>query len=340
MALNAKAQYQFSGHVDNTIWQDHVYLSIVEDYRKIFGVYSEQIISKTTTDSLGYFEFSGNALDSKNQIYRIHVDNCPEQNENDIHFNGHCEESKEIIFLAKNRDTITFPFSFDKEMFCEIQSNNNKTNVFYKIDSIKNDMKFAFKEYRSEANRKLNNKKWFKSLQDYGLGLDEPLAELYIYAFLSDRSSDFHNFYLEDLKSNTYYNNLLDRLSARYPESSYTQQFKLELNSDKYIVSNSGENSNFPWQYLLLFLLLISVIINVILWPFYKKLKLKKESFKLESLTKQEQNILTLILENKSNKEIADRLFVSVSTVKTHINNIFKKLNVQSREDIKKLLIK
>ena len=57
----------------------------------------------------------------------------------------------------------------------------------------------------------------------------------------------------------------------------------------------------------------------------------------MENLTKQEQNILALILENKSNKEIADTLFVSVSTIKTHINNIFKKLNVQSREEIKAL---
>ncbi|HEY5689467.1 MAG TPA: helix-turn-helix transcriptional regulator, partial [Yeosuana sp.] len=41
----------------------------------------------------------------------------------------------------------------------------------------------------------------------------------------------------------------------------------------------------------------------------------------MENLTKQEQNILALILENKSNKEIAEILFVSVSTIKTHINN-------------------
>ena len=57
----------------------------------------------------------------------------------------------------------------------------------------------------------------------------------------------------------------------------------------------------------------------------------------MENLTKQEQNSLGLILENKSNKEIPDTLFVSVSTIKTHINNIFKKLNVQSREEIKAL---
>lgn len=52
-------------------------------------------------------------------------------------------------------------------------------------------------------------------------------------------------------------------------------------------------------------------------------------------LTQQEQKIAQLICQDKSNKEIADELFVSVSTVKSHINNIYKKLNVQSRDELK-----
>ena len=55
----AKAQYSFSGYIEPNEWQNSVYLSIVEDYRKISGVYSEQIIAKTTADSSGYFEFKG-----------------------------------------------------------------------------------------------------------------------------------------------------------------------------------------------------------------------------------------------------------------------------------------
>ena len=40
------------------------------------------------------------------------------------------------------------------------------------------------------------------------------------------------------------------------------------------------------------------------------------------------------MLENKTNKEIASALFVSVSTIKTHINNLYKKLEVTSREEV------
>jgi DNA-binding CsgD family transcriptional regulator len=338
--LSAKAQYSFSGHVDNKKWHDNVYLSIIEDYRKITGIYSEQIISKVKTDSLGFFEFVGNQLENKNKIYRIHVDNCSDEELNENHFNGHCENSKEVIFIAKDDDTIKLPFSFEKEMFCDIKSNNLKATAFTKIDSLKEEMKYAFHEFRSEANRKLNNKKWFKTLQDFGLKLNEPLAELYIYSFLSDRRNDFHDFYLEDLKTNSYYDGLLNRLTELYPNSTYTKQYKTELTSDKFIISENPNDLNFNWNNILYIFLLISIILNFYFWQIFKKLKIKKSKNLSENLTKQEQNILALIQENKSNKEIADALFVSLSTVKTHVNNIFKKLNVQSREDIKNLNLK
>lgn len=335
VSFSAKAQYSFSGHIDNKKWHDNVYLSIIEDYRKISGIYSEQIISKAKTDSSGYFSFSGNQLDNTHRIYRIHVDNCHDEDLDKNHFNGHCDDSKEIIFIAKNNDTISFPFSFDKEMFCDIKSNNLKTTVFTKVDSLKEEMKFAFKEFRSEANRKLNNKKWFKTLQDYGMRLDEPLAELYIYNFLSDRRNDFHAFYLEDLKTNRYYDDLLNRLVERYPNSTYTKQFKSELMSDKFILTEDSNNSNFNWYYIIWSLLFLSVALNI--YFFTSNHKRKKELIALDNLTKQEQNILNLLREDKSNKEIAEALFVSVSTIKTHVNNIFKKLKVQSREEIKNL---
>ena len=44
-----------------------------------------------------------------------------------------------------------------------------------------------------------------------------------------------------------------------------------------------------------------------------------------------ELEILALIAAGRSNKEIADRLFVSVSTVKSHTNNLYRKLDARSR---------
>lgn len=49
------------------------------------------------------------------------------------------------------------------------------------------------------------------------------------------------------------------------------------------------------------------------------------------TLTSRETEILALIAEGKSNKEIAAELFISVNTVGVHVSNIFRKIDVSSR---------
>jgi len=50
-------------------------------------------------------------------------------------------------------------------------------------------------------------------------------------------------------------------------------------------------------------------------------------------LSEREIEILQLVSQGKSNKEIAAELFISVNTVKVHIANIFTKINVSSRTE-------
>lgn len=52
---------------------------------------------------------------------------------------------------------------------------------------------------------------------------------------------------------------------------------------------------------------------------------------KIKSLTKREYEVLTLISEGLNNKDIADKLYISEKTVKNHVSNIFKKLELNDR---------
>lgn len=58
-----------------------------------------------------------------------------------------------------------------------------------------------------------------------------------------------------------------------------------------------------------------------------KKIALEEKT----ALTSREIEILTLVSMGSSNEEIADKMCISTNTVKTHLYNIFKKINVENR---------
>lgn len=57
-----------------------------------------------------------------------------------------------------------------------------------------------------------------------------------------------------------------------------------------------------------------------------------KDVFEMQ-LTKREIEILKLLAEGWSNKQIADRLYITIRTVKFHTNNIYTKIMVDSRSE-------
>lgn len=61
---------------------------------------------------------------------------------------------------------------------------------------------------------------------------------------------------------------------------------------------------------------------------------------KMSALSDREKEIVYLIAHGYRNKEIASKLFISEPTVKTHLNRIFRKLDIQSRHQLIAFAIK
>ena len=53
-----------------------------------------------------------------------------------------------------------------------------------------------------------------------------------------------------------------------------------------------------------------------------------------KTLTRREKDVLLLVTQGENNKSIADKLVLSEVTVKSHLNSIFKKLNVTNRTQL------
>ncbi|MFY0630546.1 MAG: helix-turn-helix transcriptional regulator [Flavobacteriaceae bacterium] len=123
----------------------------------------------------------------------------------------------------------------------------------------------------------------------------------------------------------TYYSNLLQELkeSDINPQEYVFLELKLAqlhiINTEESYALSKGLNVG-----------LVFLIVGILFFV-YKSRNSKQQ---LAVLSKQEVAIKDLILEEKSNKEIATELFISVSTVKTHITNIYQKLQVVNRNDL------
>lgn len=59
-----------------------------------------------------------------------------------------------------------------------------------------------------------------------------------------------------------------------------------------------------------------------------------------DSLSRREKEILKLIANGATSKKVADQLFISISTVKSHRNNIMKKLKVNDMASLVKVAIR
>jgi DNA-binding NarL/FixJ family response regulator len=61
--------------------------------------------------------------------------------------------------------------------------------------------------------------------------------------------------------------------------------------------------------------------------------KVAPQQHPTESLTNREQDVLTLLAQGMSNKDIAQSLFLSVRTIEAHLRNIYGKLDVNNRTE-------
>lgn len=65
--------------------------------------------------------------------------------------------------------------------------------------------------------------------------------------------------------------------------------------------------------------------------PNVTSLKINHKKIKELEISKREYEVLETIAEGLSNKEIAEKLFLSESTIKTHVSNLLIKLNAKRR---------
>jgi len=122
----------------------------------------------------------------------------------------------------------------------------------------------------------------------------------------------------------------------------------------KWLLSGSLSVENEIWGRLSIHFLVILINVLLIWWVFYYGINLVEKPFLISektksdplelmmkyNISKREIEVIDLICEGHTNQEIADKLFISIETVKDHNSRIFQKTDVKNRTQLAKLFLK
>lgn len=326
--LVVHADYVVKGNVNmKGDWQYQIYLATIDKLDDYYSADARFVINVASIDPNGNFILEGNNLPKEAQFYRLYVVKEEHSEFNACLFVG--GEEHNFVHLILNNDsqveiqaaTATYaPFGDytivgdkDNELMRDISKLVYPSYYFYEI-KFPSELKFS----QDKLNRDLFN---------FADTCASTLASL-----AAINNTDYDAYFSTQLDQ---YASFKKELSTRLPDHPYTKDYTRKL---RYYGGDfdQGATSIYKWLSMVLGLMVLSLSF----WVYQlKRVQVDKapivEAITLEDfqLTSQEIKILESIKNGKANKEIASELFIELSTVKSHINKLYAKLQVSNRRE-------
>ena len=304
MAHFVSAQSAISGRVNldqGDSWEPKIHLAKLNVDRLEDLKYSKEIAWSPIAED-GSFSFDRKHISDNDAVYRISVNGKDQFKKSDL--------LNEVTFILSSSDIIFFPKG--KKLFSHYRTTNQADKEWKKLRDFKTELsKSEVAEEEGDIQLKSYTKDSLRILMVKLIGIKELEKKQLLEQDIAKNPSFYLNLLTElkesEMPVENY--NFLERRLAFLTQEIVQQRYAL------------SKTINFVLGFLLLGL--ISFLV------FHSK---KKEV--IVQLSKQEKNIQNLIVQGKTNKEIANELFISISTVKTHITNIYSKLKVSSRQEL------
>lgn len=327
-SLSSYSQYSISGYINSKEESKTVHLSLLR-YDEENLISSEQILFSTHTDSTGYFELKGKLLSEKNKLYRIHSN--LEENDTGLQLFDNGETKNYYNFIFSNTDSIFFSGK-NRVWFSSSQSTNPADREWRKFLADESKLLEGYAETKNDEAIQQVKKSLTKELKLYSAdSLRDPLVKLLVFSHINANIPDLEADYI---KSPDFYSKIQSELKQQYSGTSYYLQFQEEIS--KVSISSISKSYQFHKRlnYFLGILVLILFTSGLVLLRKKKNQRKQETSNEVSTLTSQEEKIAKLICDGLSNKEIASNLFISSSTVKTHIRNLYSKLEISNRQQL------
>ncbi len=308
--LTGNAQNSISGylHLENPEeWEQKVHLSKVQLNGTANG-HTYIPIASSIISKEGYFSFDQKWFDNNDHIYRVHL------NPMNTASRGTAITKNSKLFILSKNDFIYFEKGIS--LFDNYTTTNKADKEWQQLKKFESKFESLHDDFDTEKYL-LRTKGYVKdSLQ------------ILLVKLISIKKLDDKKLLEKDIKENTaYYAGLLKELKS----SDIDPALFVYLENKLSLIHQEKTEKKYSISMLLNGIAGL-IIIGMIFIVLRKRKNFQSES--IISLSKQESTIKELIISGKSNKEIANELFISVNTVKTHISNIYSKLNISSRKEL------
>ena len=295
--------------IDTTKWAPVAYLSLITDFNHLNTISNSQIIEQSGINKTGYYEFSTEYLPEEECLYRVHFSKKGDPPASLI-IGG--RDHNHFFLFAERKSNITVTVNSGRKFINDLSFEGYSPNIA--LQSINNMLEAldSIDQNGNKVNREYAIEAIYEDIKTYSDTCSFPLPSLYAlyninFARDYDKNQAFYRSYLRKWRS---------QKSAYFTE--FRRNIRGETKPAFLIVIIGGS-------------LLVLTVPAMILYQRHKKNKNKNP---FSELTIQERKVFDLLRLGKSNKEIAEECSVSVSTIKSHVNSIYSKLDVRSRREV------
>ncbi|MEL6926400.1 MAG: helix-turn-helix transcriptional regulator, partial [Bacteroidota bacterium] len=333
----AKAQYTIEGKVNlGDEWQPKIFMAAVNKLSEYYSTSPDMIVNTAPVGPDGSFLLEGDNLPAQPQFYRIYLMKKQNTDYDACLYVGGDDHNFAHVLLANGAKLSLNANPQSQAPFGEYDVQGDKANQLMRTLARIVFPSFYFYRIKFPTELKFSEDKLHIDLRQFADTCSNPLV-----ALAAINNTDFDEYFDRD---EAFYQQFGERLKSELPNSIYTKNYQLKV---RYY---ANEENGFPrWATaLILALSVLSLGLLLQLLRYRHRLQLLEAQpagtstatplRPADVLTQKEQQILQLIGEGKSNKEIAAQLFVELSTVKTHINKIYSKIGVSNRKEAQQIV--
>ena len=332
----ANAQYTIKGRVNlSEEWQPKIFMAAVEKLSDYYRPSADIIVNKADVAADGSFMLQGENLPNEKKFYRLYLMKQLNTDYDACLYVGGDDHNFVHILLGKNETVEIIANPESMAPFGGFEIKGSKENLLMRDLSNIVFPSIYVSKVIFPAELKLNDDNLQANIKTF---IDTCGSTPVALAAINTTNFDQH---FETDK--TFYQTFGERLKKDMPKASYTKDYIRKLN---YYANE--DSATLPIWVLGLIGMLSGIVIALVM----RNRNLQKQITQLENkiaatpiptstpkpslseiLTQKEKQILQLIGEGKSNKEIAAELFVELSTVKTHINKLYSKIGASNRRE-------